>query len=109
LAKVTRGYLVPLTRGRIQVTFSAMGRADGSHIQITAADKRPVLLRYLRAGDSVTVTLNSRGVPSGPWLVDAFSDHSGFFKLSVTSDVTEPLLYGSNLEHVELIRQKLAR
>lgn len=109
LAKVTRGFLVPLTRGRIQLTFTAMGRSDGSHLQIVGADKRPVLSRYLRAGDSVTVTLNGRGVPPGPWLLDAFSDHSGFFKLSVTSDVTEPLLYGSNLEHVELLRQKLTR
>jgi hypothetical protein len=109
LAKLTRGHLLPLTRGKIQLTFTAMGRSDGSHIVLRSANDTEVLSRYLRAGDSVSVTLNQRGQPAGPWLLDAFSDHSGFFKLSITADVDEPLLYGRRLEDLELIRQKLAK
>jgi hypothetical protein len=109
LAKVTRGHLLPLTRGKIQLTFTAMGRSDGSHIVLQSANDTEILGRYLRAGDSVSVTLNQRGQPTGPWLLDAFSDHSGFFKLSIAADVDEPLLYGRRLEDLELIRQKLAK
>jgi hypothetical protein len=67
------------------------------------------LSRYLRAGDSVNATLNEPGGPSGPWLLDAFSRNTGYFKLTIASDAAEPLLYGRRLEDLQWIRQKLGK
>ncbi len=55
------------------------------------------------------MTLNAGGDDPGPWLLDAFSDHSGFIRLSIDSAAAEPLLYGHKLEDVLLIRDKLGK
>ena len=68
-----------------------------------------MLTRYLRAGESVTATMNEPGGLQGPLLLDAFSDFTGFFKLSIVSNAIEPLLYGRRLEDVQWIRQKLGK
>ncbi|MBI3840005.1 MAG: hypothetical protein HY288_18950 [Planctomycetia bacterium] len=108
-AKLTRGYLVPLTKARIELTFFAAGDRDGCYVSLEGPRRQTILARYIRAGDSATVTLNQpRGVP-GPWLLDAFSDHSGFFRLAISAEVDEPLLFGQRLEDVQLIRQKLGK
>jgi len=109
LTKFTRGYLVPLVRGKVELTFTAMGQRDGSHVSVTAAGDKSLLDRFLRAGESVTVTLNSRSDDPGPWLLDAFSDHSGFIRLSIDAESAEPLLYGHKLQDVLLIRDKLGK
>jgi hypothetical protein len=106
-AKLTHGYLVPLTKARIELTFFAAGDRDGCYISLEGSRRQSILAQYIRAGDSVTVTVNQpRGV-QGPWLLDAFSDHSGFFRLAISADVDEPLLYGRRLEDIQLIREKL--
>ena len=109
LTKFTRGYFVPMARGKIELTFTAMGQRDGSQVSLLAAGDKPVLARFLRAGESVSVTLNSGSDDPGPWLLDAFSDHSGFIKLSIDSEAAEPLLYGHKLQDVLLIREKLGK
>jgi hypothetical protein len=108
-AKLTRGYLVPLARGKIELTFTAMGERDGSYVSLRGPGGEAIVERSLRAGDSVTVALNARGGVPAPWLLDVFSDHSGFFKLSIASDTPEPLLYGRRLEDVQFIRGKLGK
>ncbi len=108
-AAVTRGYLVPLTSGRIRLTFTAAGPNDGSYISLRDLQGKPVLTRYLRAGESATATMNEPGGLQGPLLLDAFSDFTGFFKLSIVSNAIEPLLYGRRLEDVQWIRQKLGK
>jgi hypothetical protein len=108
-AKFTRGYLVPLVNSRIELTFTAEGVSDGSHIVLKSAKGQTVLDQYLRAGSSASVTLNDRAAPPGPWLLDAYSDHTGWFRLTIQCDADEPLLYGRKLEDIELIRQKLGR
>ncbi len=108
-ATLSRGYLVPLTGGRIRLAFTASGIADGSYIAVHAPGGRAIAQRYLRAGETLQVTLNERGKTEGPWLLDAFSDGSGYFQMTIDAPAAEPLLYGRRLEDVELIRQKLAR
>jgi hypothetical protein len=108
-AKLSRGFLVPLTRGKIELTFTAMGQRDGSYVSLASAQGESIIERYLRAGESIAVALNGRGAPPGPWLLDAFSDHSGFFKLSISSDTSEPLLYGRRLEDIQAIRERLGK
>ncbi|MGD9720904.1 MAG: hypothetical protein AB7O59_23420 [Pirellulales bacterium] len=113
LAQLSRGHLVPVGRGRIALTFTALGRTDGSHIAVYNSAGEPLVNQWLRAGDTVTVNLTGRsggaGGSAGPWLLDAFSDHSGYFRMDVAADTEEPLLYGSNLDHIQQIRQRLGR
>ncbi len=112
-AKISRGYLVPLVDTPIALQFTAMGDRDGAHIALHDADGKPLVNQWIRAGDSVVVHLNRPrdGMPAGkgPWLLDAFSDHSGYFRMEIAADADEPLLFGSNLEHVQAIRQRLGR
>lgn len=108
VAKVSRGYLVPLSKRKIDMTFQAAGDRDGSYVAINNKSGQAVASRYLRAGESVTVSLNAPSDP-GPWLLDLLSENSGFVRITIAADVDEPLLYGASLEHVELIRGKLAR
>jgi hypothetical protein len=108
-AILARGYLVPLTTGKVQLTFSAGGPSDGSYISLHDLQGKPIMARYLRAGESVSATMNEPGGPQGPWLLDAFSDCTGFFKLTIVSNLIEPLLFGRRLEDVQLIRQKLGK
>jgi hypothetical protein len=107
--KLSRGYLVPLTKSKIELTFQAMGHLDGSYLSLTDARQKPVLSRYLRGGDSVSVTLNSSASDMGPWLLDTFSDHTGFVQLAISANIEEPLLFGRRVEDIQLIRQKLGR
>ncbi len=109
LAKLTHGYLVPLTKGKITLTFTAVGELDGSTLSLHDSRKQAVLARSLRAGDSVAVQLNDRGPSGGPWLLDAYSNQSGCLRLEIASDVDEPLLFGRRLEDLDLIRQKLGK
>jgi hypothetical protein len=109
LLKLTRGYLVPLTKAKIELTFFAAGDRDGCYVSLEGPRQQSILAKYIRAGDSVSVTLNQpRGVP-GPWLLDAFSGRTGFLRLAISADVDEPLLYGRRLEDIQLIRQKLGK
>ncbi|HEX3726670.1 MAG TPA: hypothetical protein VHV08_10525 [Pirellulales bacterium] len=108
-AKLARGYLVPLTKGKIKLTFTAVGTCDGSHISLSGAGGQPILAHYLRAGESVSAVLNTSEVSAAPWLLDAFSDHTGYFKLAIQSNVDVPLLFGARLEDIQLIRHKLGK
>jgi hypothetical protein len=107
--KVTRGYLVPLTRSRIVLTFKAEGPSDGGHLRLQNAQGQSVLDQYLRAGSATSVTLNDRASGAGPWFLDAFADHTGFFLMEIDTDAEEALLYGRKMEDIELIRSKLSR
>jgi hypothetical protein len=112
VVQISRGYLVPLVQSRIVLKFTAMGPRDGSYLAIHDRQNKPVVAQWIRAGDSLQVTLGGQGRgagPAGPWLFDTFSDHTGFIKMEVTADVDEPLFYGANLKHIELIRQRLGR
>jgi len=106
-AKLARGYLVPLTDEQITLTFTAVGLRDGSYVGLSGAAGKRLLDRYLRAGDSVSVTLNDSSSGPGPWLLDAFSDHSGAFRLAITASIDEPVLFGRSLEDIALIREKM--
>ncbi len=108
-AKLTRGYLVPLVRTKIGLTFTAEGTSDGTHVQLQDAKGKLLVNQFLRAGSSVSVTVSDRGANAGPWLLDAFSDHSGYFRLAIDSEADEPILYGRRLEDIEIIRQKLGK
>jgi hypothetical protein len=106
--KIARGYLVPLTRGRIGLKFTAMGANDGSYVAIDDRRGQSIAAQAIRAGDSVNVVLDEkRG--GGPWLLDTQSNRTGFVEMEITADVDEPLLYGSNLKHIQLIREKLRK
>jgi hypothetical protein len=105
--KVSRGYLVPLTKARIELSIVAMGSRDGSSVSIWDP-KRVLFARDLRAGESTTITLNDRNSP-GPWLFDTFSDRAAYVRIAINSNVPEPLLFGAKLKNVELIRSKLGR
>lgn len=106
--KLTRGFLVPLASGPLQLTFTALGTQDGGYVGITGAKQEKIIDRYLRSGESVQVTLNERSGPASPWLLDLYCDHSGFLRMSVTGSTDEPALYGHKLEDVQFIRQRLA-
>jgi hypothetical protein len=108
LAKLARGYLLPLTTEPIELVFTALGASDGSFVSLENAQGQPLLKRYIRAGDSATVNLNRSPATRGPWLLDAFSDHTGFFRVSINASVDEPLLFGRRLEYLEQIRRKMA-
>ena len=107
-AKLSRGYLVPLARGTIRLTFTAAGDRDGSDIALSDPRGKLLLDRHLRAGESASVNINGAN-DNGPWLLDAFSDHTGFFTMTIESNTADPLLYGRRLEDVQLIRQHLVR
>lgn len=107
--KHSQGYLVPLVAGRMQLTFTAMGSRDGSTVTIQDSKQEKILDRSLRAGESVSVSLNDRGTAAAPWLLDAYSDGSGYLRLSITAGADEPLLYGRKLEDVQFIRDQLTR
>ncbi len=107
LAKLNRGFLVPLTKRPMRVTFTAMGPRDGSFVSLFNAQDKPVISRYLRAGESIDVDLNRGEAGTGPWRIDNFSDQTGFYRMSIAADVNEPLLFGRKLEDIELIRSKL--
>lgn len=108
-AKLSKGYLVPLAPGRLQLTFAATGVRDGSHIVIRDRRGRAILDRWLRAGESETATLAAERGASEYWQLDAFSDSSGCFTMSISGGVDEPLLFGRDLEAIQLIRKQLAR
>lgn len=109
LVKLTHGYLVPLTTGRIQLEFVAMGVADPSTVSLSDMHGKQFFSRQIRAGDTATVTLNDSPGTTGPWLLDVFSDHTGYVRMTIAADVDRPLLFGSRLEDIQLIREKLAK
>ena len=108
-AKLARGYLVPLTDAKIALKFSAVGSRDGSYVSISGSRGQRLLDRFLRAGDTAGINLNDSEMTRGPWLLDAFSDHSGYFRLVITADVSEPLMFGRRLEDIALIREKMGK
>jgi hypothetical protein len=109
VAKLTRGFLVPLVRSRIVLTFTTVGPSDGMHLRMQSAQGQTLVNQFLRAGASVAVTLNDRASGQGPWAIDAFADHTGYFRMDVKADADDVLLYGRKLEDIELIRSKLNR
>jgi hypothetical protein len=107
LVKLTRGYLVPLVGGRIQLRFTALGARDGSHVMIHDRAKKALAAQWIRAGETLTVNL---GDPrNSPWSLDMTAGHSGYTRIEVLADAEEPLLYGSNLEHIAAVRKKLGK
>jgi hypothetical protein len=86
-----------------------MGPRDGSSVTILGSKQEKILERFLRAGESVSVVLNDQLAPQGPWLLDAYSDGSGYLRLTVNASADEPLLYGHKLEDVQFIRERMPR
>ena len=108
-ARLSRGYLVPLTRGRIGLKFTAMGASDPSQVLIYDRQGKPFAAHWIRAGDSATVVLDQRKGGGGPWRLDTLTNRTGFVELEISADVDEPLLYGSDLKSIQLIREKLRK
>ncbi len=107
--KLTRGYLLPLTSKKIELAFTAMGDLDGSQVSLANAQGQRFFSQSLRAGESATATLNQSAENRGPWLLDVYSDFSGYVRLTIHSDAFEPLLYGRRLQDLQLIQQKLKK
>jgi hypothetical protein len=101
--KLTQGWLVPLARAPATLTFTAIGQRYGSYASISPRDG-PKWERWLLAGQSADVRLESG---QGPWKLEVFGDHNSATELHITTSVSEPLLYGSNLPDILLIKDKL--
>ena len=101
--KFTKGYLVPRTDSPIALRFTARGTSDGSYVAITPA-RGPKGERWLRAGDSVELALDKY---PPPWLLEIRGENSSVTQIEVMSSVEEPLLYGSQLEDIQLIQEEL--
>ena len=103
--KLTKGWLVPLSRGPVRLKFTAIGDRYGSYASIAPRDGAP-WERWLVAGQTADVTLQSG---QGPWKLEVFGDHFSATEIQITASVDEPLLYGSKLPDILLIKDKLGR
>ncbi|MEX0678589.1 MAG: hypothetical protein WD063_16020 [Pirellulales bacterium] len=102
--KLTKGWLVPLSAGRISLSFTAIGDRDGSYVSLSADHAK--WEKWLVAGQSAQVRLTPG---RGPWELEIFGRNFSATQVEVMSDVEEPLLFGSNLEDIHLIKEKLGR
>jgi hypothetical protein len=119
-AQITRGYLLPLVPGRFVFRFTAAGQRDGTHVALFDRAGKALISQWIRAGDSIEVTVGGAQVRTagrqqppaggeGPWLLDSFSDRSGYLKMEISGGTGEPILYGSHLKHLELIRDRMRK
>ncbi len=103
MAQVSSGWLVPTTENSTRLSVTAAGTFGASWISITPRNGTRQL-RWLIPGDTVQSLLESS---AGPWLLELGGALNGNVRVEIESNVPSPLLYGSNLEHIQMIKQAL--
>jgi hypothetical protein len=102
-SKLSQGWLVPLVNDSTMLKIVAAGTYHGSHVKITPRNGTPID-HWLVSGESEQVLLQAG---EGPWQLDVDGGYTSNTKMEFQSRVERPLLYGSNLQHVEMIKQRL--
>jgi hypothetical protein len=103
--RITKGWLVPVSKAAIELTFTAAGERDGSYVAVTPKSG-PKWERWLVAGSSDKLRLEAG---QGPWLLDVFGDFTAVTDVAIKADGPVPLLYGRNLSDIEAIQKQLGR
>ncbi len=100
---LSQGWLVPLTEVPVVLRFTPYSRNMGSYVAVTprGGTKRE---HWLVSEESVDIPLDPA---EGPWYLDIYGDGTSATHVEVHSQIELPLLYGSNLEHVELIKKTI--
>ena len=87
----------------LQLKQATADKLTGSYVALTPA-RGPRGERWLLAGDSIELALEKY---PAPWLLEIRGESSSVTQIEVISEVEEPLLYGSKLEDIRTIHEKL--
>lgn len=100
---LSQGWLVPLTQDPAVLRFTVYSPQRGSYVSVTprGGTKRE---HWVVSDESVDIPLDPA---ESPWYLDIFGDGTSATHVEVHSRIELPFLYGSNLEHVEMIKKAI--
>lgn len=103
MARVSQGWLVPTSEHASRLSITAAGTFGASWVSIRPHNGARQH-RWLIPGDTADSVLESS---AGPWFLEIGGPLDGHVRIEIQSNVPSPLLFGRNLEQIELIKQAL--